>query len=96
VVDLIARLQTEYWDGGYLPTHLKESVTTLLHKKGVPREPGNYRPIALANTLAKTYTMVVQTVLSDFMEESGMLSARQEGFRLLATRPASFAWSLES
>jgi len=96
VVDLIARLQTEYWDGGYLPTHLKESVTTLLHKKGDPREPGNYRPIALANTLAKTYTMVVQTVLSDFMEESGMLSARQEGFRLLATRPASFAWSLES
>ena len=81
VVDLIAHLQLAYWDGGYLPTHLKESVTTLLHKKGYPREPGNYRPIALANTLAETYTMVVQTIVSDFMEENGMLSAGQEGFR---------------
>jgi hypothetical protein len=62
---------------------LKESVTKLLHKKGDPREPGNFRPTALPNTLAKTYTMVVQTILSDFMEESGMLWAGQEGFRPL-------------
>jgi hypothetical protein len=81
VVDLIARLQLAYWDEGYLPAPFKESVTTLLHKKGDPCEPGNYRPIALANTLAKAYTTVVQTILSDFMEENGMLSVGQEGFR---------------
>jgi hypothetical protein len=36
VVDLIGRLQLAYWDGGYLPTHLKESVTTLIHKWVTP------------------------------------------------------------
>ena len=81
VIDVIVSLHQAMWGEAFVPTPLKRSVTTLLYKKGDPREVGNYRPIALASTIAKSFTMVVTDILSAFAEEAGVLSATQEGFR---------------
>ena len=80
---LLHSLFQRYWSEAYLPACLRTSRTVLLYKKGDHRRPENYRPIALANTVAKTYTMVVTTLLSDTAEEFAMLSPGQEGFRPL-------------
>ena len=80
---LLHSLFRRYWSDSHLPACLQSSRMVLLYKKGDHRRPENYRPIALANTVAKTYTMVVTTLLSDAAEEHAMLSPGQEGFRPL-------------
>jgi len=52
------------WRNHYTPDQWKESVTILLYKKNSKLELGNYRPIALANTLYKLWTRFVQPTAS--------------------------------
>lgn len=70
------------WITGKTPDTWKQSDTILLYKKGDCLDAGNYRPIALANTLYKLWTSTVTSVLSDYAEGHHMLSAAQEGFRV--------------
>ena len=37
------------FQGQILPDHWKETKVSLLHKKGDPHDPKNYRPISLLN-----------------------------------------------
>lgn len=53
----------------------------MLHKKGSELDLNNYRPIALANTLYKLWTRVIQECLSKYAEHYDILSSQQEGFR---------------
>ena len=41
-----------------LPTPFQESIIILLHKKGCTLDPGNYRPIALVNVMAKLLSSI--------------------------------------
>ena len=41
------------------PQYFKESNTILLYKKDDPLTPDNYRPICLANTIAKLWTSLL-------------------------------------
>ena len=69
------------WMTGHTPDKWKESCTILMHKKGNEHELGNWRPIALANTLYKLWTSMVTDCLTEHAEQYGALSSSQEGFR---------------
>jgi len=68
------------WHTKYTPACLKRSDTVLLHKKGDTADTGNYRPIALANTMYKLWTAHVTLALATTAEKYNMLSSVQEGF----------------
>ena len=76
-ISLITRLFRCFWDSHTVPMSLKKSLT----QKGDPHLVSNYRPIALANALAKAFTATITEKLSPFAEEHGVLSASQQGFR---------------
>ena len=63
------------------PANFKESNTILLFKKGDPLRLENYRPICLANTIAKLYTSLITNCLAQYADHFDMLSYSQEGFR---------------
>ncbi|XP_037067949.1 uncharacterized protein LOC119089389 [Pollicipes pollicipes] len=64
-----------------VPAAWKESSTILLHKGGDVREPSNWRPIALMNTIAKVYAGLWADRLSRWAETENLLSCQQKGFR---------------
>ena len=69
------------WMTGTTPKAWKESQTVLLHKKGSEHDSGNWRPIALANTLYKLWTRVIAECLYKYAKNFNILSSAQEGFR---------------
>ncbi len=69
------------WMTGTTPKAWKESQTVLLHKKGCEHDLGNWRPIALANTLYKLWTGMIAECLYKYAEHFNTLSSAQEGFR---------------
>lgn len=77
----IHRLFILMWATGTTPRSWKQSSTILLHRKGGELELSNYRPIALANTLYKLWTIVVHASMSKYAEYYDILSSQQEGFR---------------
>ncbi|UYV63981.1 hypothetical protein LAZ67_2006243 [Cordylochernes scorpioides] len=63
-----------------VPPSWKESSSILLHKKGDAEDLGNWRPIALGNTIAKLYTAVLADRLRRWAATTGQLSKAQKGF----------------
>lgn len=51
----------------HLPKMFSESVVVLLYKKGDPKDPANYRPIALLNIVAKILTRAHNNRLRSFL-----------------------------
>ena len=60
----IHKLFVLVWMTGSTPTAWKESCTVLIHKKGDAFDLGNWRPIALANTIYKLWTGMVTQCLN--------------------------------
>ena len=56
---------------GDVPSQLKESIITLLHKKGVSTICDNYRTISLLSTLTKWLTKMLNNRLSAYVELHG-------------------------
>ena len=79
--ETIHRLFILMWMTGTTPDIWKQSNTTLLHKKNSELLLDNYRPIALANTMYKLWTGLIQKGLSIYAENYDILSSSQEGFR---------------
>lgn len=77
----IHKLFVLMWLTGTTPNGWKESNTILLHKKNSEFFLENYRPIALANTMYKLWTSLIQESLGRYKEQYGILSTSQEGFR---------------
>ena len=77
----IHKLFVLMWMTGSTPTAWKESCTVLIHKKGDASDLGNWRPIALANTIYKLWTSMVTQCLTKHAEHYDILSSSQEGFR---------------
>ena len=69
------------WRQSKTPNSWKHGRTLLFYKKNDPTDPANYRPIALLMSVYKFWTRIITTILSDFCEQSGILSEPQEGFR---------------
>jgi len=53
----------------------------MIFKKGNDKEPSNYRPIALLNSLLKLFTSIIQERLLQWCEEHAILPEAQAGFR---------------
>jgi hypothetical protein len=64
-----------------IPTSWKNSLTILLYKRSNPILLSNHRPIALANTIYKFFTMTLTTILSGYGKKYQILHVDQEGFR---------------
>lgn len=69
------------WTTGTTPWSWKQSSTVLLHKKGNELDLGNYRPMAVADTVYKLWTGVVHASMSTYAENFDILSSQQEDFR---------------
>jgi ribonuclease HI len=74
-------LLAQMYRTAYIPQEWCESVTVLLHKKGDPLDPSNYRPIGLCNTIYNLYSALLTKVLQDFAQQHDIFTASQEGFR---------------
>lgn len=66
---------------GIVPTHYKQSVITPLFKNGNAGEINNYRPITLINNIAKIFEKCFKKRIVGFLENHGLLSHCQFGFR---------------
>ena len=77
----IHKLFVLMWLTGTTPDGWKESNTILLHKKNSELLLENYRPIALAHTMYKLWTSLIQESLGRYAEHYDILSTSQEGFR---------------
>ena len=64
----------------------------LLHKRASEHDLGNWRPIALANTLYKLWTGVIAEGLYKYAEHFTILSSAQEGFR----KQKNTIWQLQN
>lgn len=65
---------------GRVPSFFKQSVVTLLHKKGSRSEIENFRPISLINNFAKIFEKCLKNRLLDFLKINHVLADNQFGF----------------
>jgi len=66
---------------GTTPSSWKVSHTVPLYKKNSPLDLKNYRPIALADTIAKLWTGLLADCMQEFATSFDIISSFQEGFR---------------
>ena len=64
-----------------LPELWKQSLVVPIFKKGVRADPLNYRPISLTSVVCKVLERVIYRSLYLYLEDNGVLSADQFGFR---------------
>lgn len=69
------------WKGKGFPDDWRKAVVTILHKKGDPEEPGNYRGINLHSTTYKICAAVLNERLRSQLEAERILPESQAGFR---------------
>ena len=78
VHDKIYSWLLNFWDKAEeLPAWFTASTTVLLYKKGYPNLVGNYRPIALAQTVYKLYTKCLAHIIQEYAETNYLLSNTQ-------------------
>ena len=66
---------------GRVPKDWTRANVTPIYKKGSRSDPLNYRPISLTSVACKTLERLIRTRLISHLEESGLLSIHQHGFR---------------
>jgi hypothetical protein len=71
----------KYICGGNTPEYWSMANVIYLHKKGDETDLNNYRGISLINTISKIYLKIVNDRLTQFVEESDIISRYQAGFR---------------
>lgn len=79
----LERIFNECVELGYHPKHFREATTIALKKPGKAdyTEAGNYRPIALLNTLGKILEAVIAAKITNAAEEHDLLPPTQMGAR---------------
>ena len=63
------------------PTSWNTSITQIIHKEGPRDEPENYRGIALTSNLSKIFNAIMNTRISNYLEENNLIAIEQGGFR---------------
>ena len=54
-------------------THGVNLIVTLIHKKGNPNDPGNYRMIALTNVIGKTFHLILSKRTTQFLIANNLI-----------------------
>ena len=83
MIDEITKLFNCVWQEERVPKEWNECRVTLIHKGGYKskNELKNYRPIALANTVGKIFSTMLNERLRKWIEREGVLGEEQNGFR---------------
>jgi len=66
---------------GFYPTSWSVALVVSVFKKGITKDPKNYRGISLIDCFAKLFTSILNKRLIDWSKEYGVLSDAQYGFR---------------
>lgn len=69
------------FETGYFPEQLKIALVIPVHKRDDPRNPENYRPIALLSVFSKIFEKAFLLRLNSFLDRYDILTSRQYGFR---------------
>ena len=77
----IWRIVTQIIAQGHVPSTMTDIISVWLHKKGDNRDPGNYRGIALIESLLKLITTAFATRNNTLMEDRSQFRMEQGGFR---------------
>lgn len=77
----LCRIFNVIWKSNFTPNSWRKGTVINLFKSGDATLPGNYRGITLLNTITKLYTKLINTRLSRHLEEGGLLTEVQCGFR---------------
>jgi hypothetical protein len=56
-----------------VPTQWGESIIKLIHKKGTTDDPGNFRPIALSNTVIKTFHLILANRTTTYLTNNKLI-----------------------
>jgi hypothetical protein len=72
---------TESFNSGTIPPSLKNQYITPIYKKGNRTDPANYRPVSITSHLIKIFERVLRNSLVSHLEDNGLLSGKQHGFR---------------
>ena len=76
---------TLFWriclDDGYIPTRLKKSIITPIHKVERRAATANYRPIALTSHIIKIFEKILRKHNVKFMNDNNLFHNNQHGFR---------------
>ena len=68
-------------DQGYIPSSLKRSLITPIHKGDSRADPANYRPIALTSHVIKIFEKIIRKHVVEFMNKHNLFNDNQHGFR---------------
>ncbi|CAH8601065.1 unnamed protein product, partial [Dicrocoelium dendriticum] len=63
------------------PKDWKDAILCQIFKNGEMHLPANYRPVNLTSVLVKVLEKLIRDVLEDYLQEFGLLSPLQHGFR---------------
>ena len=81
-LDFLLQAFNEVWFSGNFPTSWKQATIIPIPKPGKDNtDPSNYRPIALTSCLCKTLERMINTRLIWFLENNGLITNFQCGFR---------------
>ena len=67
------------------PVTLCNEIITPIHKSWSVDDPNNYRGICVSSSLTKLFTSMISTRIQKKVDEEGLISKNQIGFRKLLT-----------
>jgi hypothetical protein len=70
---VLATLYKKVLVTGAVPGSWGESILKIIHKKGTTDEPGNFRPIALSNTVVKTLHLILAKRMTTFLTQNKLI-----------------------
>ena len=69
------------WLSGTIPSEWKKACTILIHKKGDPNTPSNFRPITLESIPLKVFTSCLRNAMYSFLTANNFIEHNiQKGF----------------
>ena len=66
---------------GIFPNDLKVAIISPIHKSGSKTQCNNYRPISVLSAVAKILESLISKQLETYLEENGVITEHQAGFR---------------
>jgi len=91
---VLCKLFNSILSHGQFPEIWRYNTLTPLHKKGDPKNPANYRGIALTSNLCKLFCSVLHSRLTTFIDDKNLIPVHQIGFQA-RTRTADHVFTLK-
>ena len=78
----LLKVFNSFWEIGEFPPSWREATIIPIAKPGKnPKDPNNYRPIALTSCVCKTMERMINDCLVWYLESSSLITEAQSGFR---------------